>query len=155
VTPQGQADGRDVNKVQPRREMPMANGAFRRLEGWRANSAAQSRKNLREYHLYTLEHATTLHDRETKQWICPRGGISSQDGPMFTTDLKLDQNYRGWTFEPISGSRRVRPSLQSKSLGDGRIHRRTRIIWVALPKGEYGSIAVTTMDSSIHWPRTI
>src|SRR5260370_8252455 len=50
---------------------------------------------------YTLEHPTTLHDRETKQVELVRAaGIQSQTVYVYD-GLKIDQNYRNWTFENI------------------------------------------------------
>ncbi len=54
-----------------------------------------------EYHLYTLEHATTLHDRETKQVEFVRAaGIQSQTVYVYD-GLKIDQNYQNWSLETI------------------------------------------------------
>ena len=54
-----------------------------------------------EYHLYTLEHSTTLHDRETKQVEMVRAaGIQSK--PVYVYDgFKVDQNYQNWPMENI------------------------------------------------------
>jgi hypothetical protein len=54
-----------------------------------------------EYHLYTLERPTTLHDRETKQVEFVRAsGVKSKTVYVYD-GWKLDQNYRGWTMENI------------------------------------------------------
>src|SRR5262249_26437346 len=83
-----------VNKEQlaGRRMMGMsAGGAV-----WQAGigvGAQVTEKAFDEYHLYTLEHPTTLHDRETKQVEFVRApGISSK--AVYVYDgFKIDQNY--------------------------------------------------------------
>jgi hypothetical protein len=92
----------DVNKV--------PSPGFNRLElyarGQAGIGAGQSgppvtEKAFDEYHLYTLEHSTTLHDRETKQVEFVRAaGIQSQT--LFVYDgFKIDPNYRNWNPETI------------------------------------------------------
>ena len=89
----------DVNKVQPPQGMPMAISTFGRGGGQFGPPVTE--KTFDEYHLYTLEHATTLHDRETKQVEFVRAaGIQSQTVYVYD-GFKVDQNYRGWTFENI------------------------------------------------------
>jgi len=92
----------DVNKVQPP-------GMFQSYS--RAGIAAGvaggqfgppvTEKTFDEYHLYTLEHSTTLHDRETKQVEMIRAaGIQSR--PVYVYDgFKLDQTYQNWSLENI------------------------------------------------------
>src|SRR5256884_691277 len=89
----------DVNKVQPPQGMPMAISTFGRGGGQFGPPVTE--KTFDEYHLYTLEHATTLHDRETKQVEFVRAaGIQSQTVYVYD-GFKVDQNYRGWTYENI------------------------------------------------------
>jgi hypothetical protein len=58
-------------------------------------------RNFDEYHLYTLEHATTLRDREIKQVEFVRAaGIQSKTVYVYD-GLRLDQNYRNWTMENL------------------------------------------------------
>src|SRR5260370_24278092 len=58
----------DVNKVQPPQSMGMAMGAISKFgSAGRQFGPPLTEKTFDEYHLYTLEHATTLHHRETKQ----------------------------------------------------------------------------------------
>ncbi len=91
----------DVNKVQPpqnfTRSMVFAGAG---VAGGQFGPPV-TEKTFDEYHLYTLEHATTLHDRETKQVEFVRAtGIQSRT--IYVYDgLKIDQNYRNWTFENI------------------------------------------------------
>ena len=63
-------------------------------------------KSFDEYHLYTLERATTLLDRETKQVEFVRAdGIKSR--PIYVYDgAKIDYNrYNGWDYENIRNDR--------------------------------------------------
>src|SRR5882757_132582 len=90
----------DVNKLQPQGGMDesfAANGALR----MEAAAPAVTERSFDEYHLYTLERATTLYDRETKQVEFVRAtGVPSQR--IYVYDgVKLDQNYRGYSQENI------------------------------------------------------
>lgn len=91
----------DVNKIQP--------GVIgRNYEVMKAMAAAPSmqppvtEKAFDEYHLYTLERATTLRDRETKQveFIHASGVATKQ---LYVYDgAKIDFNrYSGWNWENI------------------------------------------------------
>jgi hypothetical protein len=89
-----------VNKVQPQ--------GFNRLQEYASAGATVvqfgppvTEKTFDEYHLYTLEHATTLHDRETKQVEMVRAaGIQSK--AVYVYDgLKIDPNYQNWPLETI------------------------------------------------------
>jgi hypothetical protein len=94
----------DVNKIQnengprgfSRRAMATLGGA----------APVVTEKTFDEYHLYTLERATTLLDRETKQVEFVRAdGIKSR--PIYVYDgAKIDPNrYYGWGFENIRNDR--------------------------------------------------
>ncbi|MGH9867330.1 MAG: DUF4139 domain-containing protein [Candidatus Polarisedimenticolia bacterium] len=93
----------DVAKIQP---------AGTRAEYGARDTALQSRmgapvteKVFDEYHLYSLQRPTTLHDRETKQVEFVRAaGVQSErlyvyDGAWIDPDL-----YRGWRYENIRQS---------------------------------------------------
>jgi hypothetical protein len=90
----------DVNKIQP----PGA-GSVAGLVSFQAGVGVAepqvTEKAFDEYHLYTLERPTTLHDRETKQVEFVRAtGVKSKT--IYVYDgWKLDQNYRGWNMENI------------------------------------------------------
>ena len=91
----------DVNKLQPQGGMDdsiSVNGALR-MEV--AAPPAVTERSFDEYHLYTLERATTLYDRETKQVEFVRAsGVPSQR--LYVYDgVKLDQNYRNYSMENI------------------------------------------------------
>jgi hypothetical protein len=89
----------DVNKLTPQSE---AMGYAMKSAAMDAVSApAVTERSFDEYHLYTLERATTLYDRETKQVEFVRAaGVPSQR--LYVYDgVKLDQNYRNYPMENI------------------------------------------------------
>jgi len=91
----------DVNKIQADQEVR----AYAMKAAIAANAAtgpAVTEKAFDEYHLYTLERATTLRDRETKQveFIHATGVAAKQ---LYIYDgAKIDLNrYNGWNWENI------------------------------------------------------
>jgi hypothetical protein len=91
----------DVNKIQPN----AMNGVLARkaaMEMAAPMAPAVTEKAFDEYHLYTLERATTLRDRETKQveFIHASGVASHQ---LYVYDgAKIDFNrYGGWNWDNI------------------------------------------------------
>jgi hypothetical protein len=92
----------DVNKVPPPGAMVTGSmGAIQFGMGGSPFGPPVTEKIFDEYHLYTLEHSTTLHDRETKQVEMVRAaGIQSKT--LYVYDgLKVDQNYQNWPMESI------------------------------------------------------
>ncbi len=93
----------DVNKVQPPGTVAMAGRAiyFQAGVGGGQFGPPVTEKTFDEYHLYALEHSTTLHDRETKQVEMVRAtGIQSK--PVYVYDgFKVDPNYQNWQLEAI------------------------------------------------------
>ena len=92
----------DVNKVPPPGAMAMVSmGAAVNGIGGGQFGPPVTEKTFDEYHLYTLEHATTLHDRETKQIEMVRAaGIQSKT--LYVYDgFRIDQNYQNWPMESI------------------------------------------------------
>ena len=92
----------DVNKVPP--------PGFDRVQFFSRMGAAiggapagppVTEKTFDEYHLYALEHPTTLHDRETKQVEMIRAtGIQSK--AVYVYDgMRIEQNYQNWPLESI------------------------------------------------------
>src|SRR6266853_1572438 len=92
----------DVNKVPPpgRVVMSSAGAAQFGMAGPQFGPPV-TEKTFDEYHLYTLEHATTLHDRETKQVEMVRAtGIQSK--AVYVYDgFKADPNSQNWPLETI------------------------------------------------------
>src|SRR5712671_649450 len=90
----------DVNTLQPQ-----GVGAVSESFGMAAKAdafvPAVTERSFDEYHLYTLERATTLYDRETKQVEFVRAtGVLSQR--IYVYDgVKIDQNYRNYPMESI------------------------------------------------------
>jgi len=91
----------DVNKIQSVGEVRKAMRAMA-MDAAVPMAPAVTEKAFDEYHLYTLERATTLRDRETKQveFIHASGVASKQ---LFVYDgAKIDLNrYSGWNWENI------------------------------------------------------
>jgi hypothetical protein len=90
----------DVNKVTPPGS-PTNGGTIAGLAGGQFVGPPVTEKTFDEYHLYTLEHPTTLHDRETKQVEMVRAaGIQSKT--LYVYDgFRIDQNYQNWPMESI------------------------------------------------------
>jgi hypothetical protein len=94
----------DVSKIQ-NGNRPMGYAGRAMFEA-SAAAPAVTEKAFDEYHLYTLERATTLLDRETKQVEFVRAdGIHSR--AIYVYDgAKIDQNrYAGWAYENIRNDR--------------------------------------------------
>jgi hypothetical protein len=90
----------DVNKIQPN-AMGFAGAARMSFSINGAPQPAVTERAFDEYHLYTLERATTLHDRETKQVEFVRAaGIQSQRVYVYD-GMKVDPNYRNYPLEQI------------------------------------------------------
>ncbi len=91
----------DVNKIQSGQAMKYAARA-EMLNAAVAMTPPVTEKAFDEYHLYTLEHSTTLRDRETKQveFIHASGVTTKQ---LYIYDgVRLDSNrYSGWNWENI------------------------------------------------------
>jgi hypothetical protein len=91
----------DVNKVQPPGAGPI--GAFTAGMALDARQMTPplTERSFDEYHLYTLQHPTTLHDREVKQVEFVRAeGIQSKT--IYVYDgFQMDASYRGWPMEPL------------------------------------------------------
>ena len=91
----------DVNKIQNPMEARKAMRAMA-MDVAGAMAPAVAEKAFDEYHLYTLQRATTLRDRETKQveFIHASGVASKQ---LYVYDgAKIDFNrYSGWNWENI------------------------------------------------------
>jgi hypothetical protein len=90
----------DVNKIQPGMAGRMAMASAMALQVSDGQPQV-SEKAFDEYHLYTLERPTTLHDRETKQVEFVRAaGVKARTVYVYDGWL-LDDRYRGWNSEAI------------------------------------------------------
>ncbi len=90
----------DVNKIQPN-EAYYARSMNAAISVDGAAGPQVTEKAFDEYHLYTLERPTTLHDRETKQIEFVRAaGVKSKTVYVYD-GVKIDPNFRGWTMETI------------------------------------------------------
>lgn len=89
----------DVNKVQKDDAgLYMARASGGRLDSLTAPPVTE--KTFEEYHLYTLQRPTTLHDRETKQVEFVRATDVNSKRLYVYDGAQLDQ-YRGWSSENI------------------------------------------------------
>ena len=92
----------DVNKLQPVGGVygGIANAEMM-LKAADTMAPPVTERSFDEYHLYSLEHATTLRDREIKQVEFVRAaGIQSKTVYVYD-GLRIDQNYRNWPMENI------------------------------------------------------
>jgi len=90
----------DVNKVPPPGSVVVGSAGAISFSG-RQFVPPVTEKTFDEYHLYTLEHSTTLHDHETKQVEMVRAaGIQSKTVYVYD-GFRVDQNYQGWSMESI------------------------------------------------------
>ena len=92
----------DVNKIQP----GVAGRAFNQMVAMSAESAKVgppvTEKSFDEYHLYTLERATTLRDHETKQVEFIHAAAVESKQLYVYDGSKIDLNrYSGWNWENI------------------------------------------------------
>ena len=92
----------DVNKLQP--GMPANYAMSRPMKEMEDRAEALppvTERSFDEYHLYALEHPTTLRDRETKQVEFVRAsGVQSKTVYVYD-GWKFDQNYLNWPMESI------------------------------------------------------
>ena len=90
----------DVSKIQPNENFVFA--ARKAAMAADAAAPAVTEKAFDEFHLYTLEHATTLRDRETKQVeFIHASNVASRQ--LYVYDgAQIDYNrYNGWNWENI------------------------------------------------------
>ena len=96
----------DVSKIQqdPRAMYEMAARSGMAFNG--QMPAAVSEKAFEDYHLYTLNRRTKLHDRETKQVEFLRANNVRAERIYVYDGAKIDQNrYRGWDPDSIRRNR--------------------------------------------------
>jgi len=103
----------DVNKIQQQGVAARAMGGAMMAES-DGRPRTVTERNFDEYHLYTLERATTLHDRETKQVEFIRAdGIASQT--IYVYDgFKADANSQYWNMETIRNQQNYGTSSNPK-----------------------------------------
>jgi len=92
----------DVHKVQPNNGNAYTFSAGAALEDRdRQMIPPVTERSFDEYHLYTLQNPTTLHDREIKQVEFVRAeGIQSKTVYVYD-GFQWDQNYRSWPMESL------------------------------------------------------
>jgi hypothetical protein len=92
----------EVNKAQPRNALSFSTAAAMvDARDAAAPPPPVTERSFDEYHLYTLEHATTLRDREIKQVEFVRAdGIQSKTVYVYD-GFKMDQNFQNWAMESL------------------------------------------------------
>ena len=91
----------DVSKLQPQ-DMYALNGRMEMAAKSAPMAPPVTEKTFDEYHLYTLQRPTTLHDRETKQVEFVRATGIKSDRLYVYDGAWIDSNrYRGWNYENI------------------------------------------------------
>lgn len=91
----------DVNKIQPNEGMASGGRNFSQMVAISGGGPQVTEKAFDEYHLYTLERPTTLHDRETKQVEFVRAaGVKSKTVYVYD-GWKVDANSWNWPMETI------------------------------------------------------
>jgi hypothetical protein len=90
----------DVNKIQPGVGGGVSGGFVFAAKSEMAAPAVTER-SFDEYHLYTLERPSTLHDRETKQVEFVRASAIPSKRVYVYDGVQIDQNYRNYPMENI------------------------------------------------------
>lgn len=91
----------DVNKMQPPGSQPINGFSAGLAMDSREMAPPVSERSFDEYHLYSLQNPTTLHDREIKQVEFVRAeGIQSKTVYVYD-GFQWDQNYRSWPMESL------------------------------------------------------
>jgi hypothetical protein len=127
----------DVKKLQPQNGFIQS---FSGIGGGGGSGMAPpvSEKSFDEYHLYTLERPTTLHDREMKQVEFVRAnGIKTKTAYVYD-GLKIDQNrYNGWGYESIRQQREYGTDSNKKVwVMREFVNSEANHLGMALPKGK-------------------
>jgi hypothetical protein len=95
----------DVNKLQQpvngRLEVFAMSGG---IGGGAAGGPPVVEKTFDDYHLYTLQNATTLPDRETKQVEFLRAGQVSTKRIYVYDGMQIDSRYQNWNYDTIRGN---------------------------------------------------
>jgi hypothetical protein len=153
----------DVNKIQRGQPTFMNRMAFSAAIGGAVFSPPVTEKTFDEYHLYTLERATTLRDRETKQveFIHAEGVTSTE---VYVYDgVKIDSNrYNGWGWDNIRNDSSYGTESNPKIWVMREIaNSQTNHLGMPLPKGrvrfyrhnEDGQMEFTGENTIDHTPR--
>jgi hypothetical protein len=94
----------DVSKIQPEGQLLSRDAIV--VGGALGGGMPVSEKAFEEYHLYTLNRAATLHDRETKQVEFLRAESVKAEQLYVYDGVKIDRNrYRGYPAESLRNDR--------------------------------------------------
>jgi len=96
----------DVSKIQQGQREMYRMAAMSEIAYDASMPSAVSEKAFEDYHLYTLNRKTTLHDRETKQVEFLRANNVKAERIYVYDGAKIDWNrYRGWSSDNIRRNR--------------------------------------------------
>jgi len=152
----------DVNKIRPIVAREAVFTSMGAVAGMVPGPPPVTEKAFDEYHLYTLERPTTIHDKETKQVEFVRAhGVGSKQ--IYVYDgLKTDNRYQGWNAEMI------RNDMSYGTISNNKIwvmrefkNSAANRLGIPLPAGrvrfyrqdEDGQLEFTGEDSVPHTPR--
>lgn len=151
----------DVNKIQPGAGGGVGGGVFVFRSEVSQSMPAVTERSFDEYHLYTLQNPTTLHDRETKQVEFVRAdGI--QSATVYVYDgVKIDERYRGWSYDSIRNQSEYGTAWNTKvwTMQEFK-NTKANHLGIALPKGrlrfyrrdEDGQLEFTGENTIDHTP---
>lgn len=124
----------DVNKIQPQNRA-YAMEAMSGIGGM-PSAPPVSEKSFDEFHLYTLERPTTLHDRETKQVeFVHAENIHSKT--IYVYDGADVSQFQGWNYDMIRGNREYGTQSNKKIRVEREfVNSETNHLGMALPKGK-------------------
>jgi hypothetical protein len=94
----------EVNKIEPNNGMYAMTAAVA-MDAREQGGPQVLEKAFDEYHLYTLPHPVTLHDRETKQVEFIRASNVKADRVYVYDGAKFPQQYQYWGYEQIRQNR--------------------------------------------------
>ncbi|MDD4879648.1 MAG: hypothetical protein PHR22_04255 [Candidatus Omnitrophica bacterium] len=153
----------DVQKIIPGEPGYDYEASYRVLSRLEESSGIPvTEKTFDEYHLYTLNNATTLHDRETKQVeFINASGIKTQTVYVYD-GLKINRNrYRGWDAYSIRENREYGTESNTKVWVMREIvNSKANHLGIPLPKGKVrfyrrdsdGQVEFTGEDLIDHTP---
>jgi hypothetical protein len=105
----------DVSKIQRREGYDLLGNEEMAVQARAAAAPPVTEKAFEDYHLYSLEHPTTLHDRETKQVEFIRAGKVQSQKVYVYDGMKIDwQRYRGYSMENMRNNQEIGNESDSK-----------------------------------------
>jgi hypothetical protein len=152
----------DVNKIQPPDYAVngLSRGQF--SGGFGGGAPVVTEKTFDEYHLYTLDRATTLRDRETKQVEFVRAAGIVAPTIYIYDGVQIGPQYRGWDYNNIRNNREYGTESNPKVwVMREFVNSEKNHLGLPLPKGKLrfyrrnddGQLEFTGEDTIDHTPR--